>query len=375
MRALPPAERMRALFLVQGEGRGHTTQALALADALRARGHEVAAAAVGTSARRPRPAFLRRHLGAPVETFPSPSFAAGADGQIHLGATALAALRHLPLLGDALDRLDAVAARVEPDVVVSFYEPTAGVWRALRSPGVPLVAVAHQFMVEAPDYPAAPGQAGQRAAMRAFTRLAGWGADACLALSLYPAVDPSPRHRTTPPLLRRALFERRGLAGDGSLLVYLMEPSRAGELARWSDRHPDVRVHCFSDAPPHAHSPALTFHAPHPTRFLDHMARARGVVCTAGFESVSEAMWLGTPALMVPTPNHYEQRCNALDAERAGAGLAAEGLALSAFLDFLDAARPDPAPFRAWVAQAEAAAVSTLEAVAGLRRASARLAA
>ena len=41
------------------------------------------------------------------------------------------------------------------------------------------------------------------------------------------------------------------------------------------------------------------------------MGRCRGVVCTAGFESVSEAMWLGKPVCMAPTPGHYEQRCNA----------------------------------------------------------------
>jgi hypothetical protein len=44
------------------------------------------------------------------------------------------------------------------------------------------------------------------------------------------------------------------------------------------------------------------------------MAECRHVVCTAGFESVSEAAWLGKPLFLVPVENHVEQQVNALDA-------------------------------------------------------------
>ena len=44
----------------------------------------------------------------------------------------------------------------------------------------------------------------------------------------------------------------------------------------------------------------LTFHKLHGEKFLRLMASSRGVACTAGFESVSEAAYLGKPLLMVP---------------------------------------------------------------------------
>jgi uncharacterized protein (TIGR00661 family) len=367
------SSRLRILFLVQGEGRGHLTQALAAGEMLARAGHELAGAVVGASPRRRLPAFFLDGLGAPVETVESPNFVAGADGRVRLGATALAALAGLRRYGASLDRLGDALDRVEPDVVVNFYEGLGGAYALLRDTDVPVVAVGHQFLFGHDAYPFAPGQPLQRAAVTRYTRLAGAGAAERLALSFYDA-PPRDGFRVTPPLLRRSLFARAGRPTDGSLVVYLMEPAMAHALVGWSDRHPDVRLYCFSDVTPHAHSAALSFHALSGERFLDRMAVARGVVCSAGFESVSEAMWLGVPALMTPTPGHYEQRCNAADAEAAGAGIAARTLDLDRFLEWLDAhpapgdgdAAPATVAFRAWVARAERQLVQAVEAAAGL---------
>ena len=367
MRAAP----LRVLFVVQGEGRGHMTQALALGEMLRARGHAVVGCAVGAGRRGGVPAFFERAVGAPVVTVESPTFAAGADGRIRAATTLARAVRGLDRYSASLDRIDALVDDAEPDVIVSFYEGLVGAYAFLRPLDVPVVAVGHQFMTGRPGYPLLPGQPVQRAALAAYTRLAGFGASVRLALSFYDAGRFEPRDRVVPPLLRRDLFALADLEADGSLLVYLMDAALAPPLVAWSDRHPAVRLHVFADVAAHAHSPALTFHGLSGRAFLERMAVARGVVCTAGFESVSEAMWLGRPALMVPTPNHYEQRCNAADAEAVGAGWAAETLDLGPFLERLDAddagARAAATVrFRAWVAQAEDRAVGAVEAAAGL---------
>ncbi|MEO0557221.1 MAG: glycosyltransferase family protein [Bacteroidota bacterium] len=359
---------LTVLFVVQGEGRGHMTQGLALAEMLRRRGHQVVGAIVGVSARRDVPDFFRDGLATRIHCIASPNFVSGADGRIQLGQTVLHALGEWPRYAASVDAIGTLIEAIEPDVVVNFYEGMLGAYAARHTVDVPIVAVGHQFMFDHPSYPFASGQLVQRLAVRGFTRLAGQGADTRLALSFYDASPFSDgRTRVVPPLLRSALFELADRPTDGSLLVYLMEPRMARQLVAWSDRHPDVRIDCFSDVPAHEHSASLTFHALHGQRFLERMAVARGVVCTAGFESVSEAMWLGTPALMVPTPGHYEQRCNAGDAASVGAGLAAETLDLDAFIDSLEnGPPPDPGPFRAWVSQAEGRIVGAIEEAAGL---------
>ena len=65
---------MKYLFIVQGEGRGHLTQAIALEGILRSSGHEVVEVLVGKSSSRQLPAFFSRSIHAPIHRFESPNF-------------------------------------------------------------------------------------------------------------------------------------------------------------------------------------------------------------------------------------------------------------------------------------------------------------
>ena len=77
------------------------------------------------------------------------------------------------------------------------------------------------------------------------------------------------------------------------------------------------------------------------------MAECRHVVCTAGFESVSEAAWLGKPLFLVPVENHVEQQVNALDAQQFGFGLAENSFNLDRLAEL--PARLPAEKFRAWL--------------------------
>ena len=89
---------MKYLFIVQGEGHGHLTQALALEQILTARGHEIVEVLVGespTTAELP-PFFLSR-IQAPVSRFFSPGIELKDDRKRgNLLRSALQAGRHLP---------------------------------------------------------------------------------------------------------------------------------------------------------------------------------------------------------------------------------------------------------------------------------------
>ena len=66
---------MRYLFVIQGEGRGHLTQALSLAAMLRRNGHEIVGALVGRSPQRRLPAFFVEKIGLRITEFEAPQFA------------------------------------------------------------------------------------------------------------------------------------------------------------------------------------------------------------------------------------------------------------------------------------------------------------
>lgn len=48
------------------------------------------------------------------------------------------------------------------------------------------------------------------------------------------------------------------------------------------------------------------------------MSSSNGILCGAGFETPSEALFLGKKLLVIPMKNQYEQKCNALALEKMG---------------------------------------------------------
>ncbi len=358
---------LRVLFGVQGEGRGHMTQALAVAGWLRGRGHEVIAAIVGESERRSLPEFFRCGLAAPILPVPSPNFVADNRGGVAPWRSLWAhGSRWFSRYEPAVGLIDSHVEELRPDVVVNFFEAMVGYWALRRRPRVPLVAIAHQFMFLHPAYRFAPWWPVQQASLRAYTGVVGARADVRLALSLYPATAVAGRRlQVVPPILRpevHALAAQPLSSGD-FLLAYLMESGLAGGLRAWSDQHPGERLLCYWDGPASNHGPGLEFRELDGSAFLEHMAASRGVAMTAGFEAVAESMLLGKPALLVPVPGHYEQHCNALDAERAGAGVASREFDLDRLLAMVHGYAP-PTGFRDWVAGAETAVVGAIESAA-----------
>lgn len=354
---------LRVLFAVQGEGRGHMTQALAVREMLAAHGHQVCGVLLGRSAQRTPPRFFLEGIGAPVHAFESPNFAYHPKTKaVCLRRTAADGLRRSWIYRHHLETVGRQVAARKPDVILNFYEGLVGLFALTARPDVPIVAVGHQYMFFHPAYRFAPGRRLSRAAMKAYTRLTAAGARRLLALSFYEAEDrPERRLRVTPPILRRDLFALDGRRDEGFLLAYLLHRHLAERLVRWHERQPQQAVRCYWDGEAWNPRPNLHFLPLDGTRFLQDMARCRGVVCTAGFESVSEAMWLGKPVYMMPTPGHLEQHTNALDAQRAGAGLFGDNLDLDPFLAFLPRYVSPAERFRAWVARAEAIVLEEVE--------------
>ena len=157
-----------------------------------------------------------------------------------------------------------------------------------------------------------------------------------------------------PPILRKQLFGLTPNPNGNFTLVYLLNHGYADQIIPLgATPHPQTRLHCFYDKPG---APAEFQHfacAYVPQAGWREISEDDGrmpqrVVCTAGFESVSEAAWLGKPLFLVPVENHIEQQVNAIDAQQFGIGLGGEN---SFELDRL-AELPDRLPtekFRTWM--------------------------
>ncbi|QMW02527.1 glycosyltransferase family protein [Spirosoma foliorum] len=347
---------MRVLFLVQGEGRGHLTQALSLAQILQMAGHDVIGAIVGVTADRDVPKFFSEKFSAPITPIFSPGLVYNAGtNALEPVKTTLQAIRYAKPFWRSLVQVRDIIETERPDVVVNFFEMLGGMTYALLRPSVPMVCIAHQYMAFHPNFQRPKGQWLYRQAFKINTLLTCFGAKELLALSFDKQADePRQRLRIVPPLLRQEVTELKPTVGD-FLLAYVTQPGLKVELLKAHEQHPEIRMdgfHSGTTLPDQPVDDTLTFHAIDGKRFVEFMARCKAIVTTAGFESVCEAAYLGKPALMIPQANHYEQACNAIDGQRAGVGVASDRFDLDKLINYLPQHDKQLSErFRAWHAQ------------------------
>ena len=332
---------MRFLFVIQGEGRGHLTQAISLAQLVQSAGHEVSTAVVGLAPGRPIPAFFAEQFPAPHTTLATPAMVYCAKtNRLDVGATVWQALGKIGTFRQSMKQLRDTIEAHRPDVVVNFFELICGLTYAFYRPSAPVVSVAHQFMALRPDFPFPPKKRLDKLSFLALVRLNAIGSSELLGLSFDQQADvPEQRLRVVPPLLRHEIGQLIPTK-EPFFLAYTTQPGLRSQVLAAHRQHPNLPIRYYNAAaaePERVVDETFTECSLDGRRYLTDMARCSAVVTTAGFESVCEAMFLGKPVLMMPQPNHYEQACNAQDGQRAGAGFAAQTFDLDGFLNYLPA--------------------------------------
>lgn len=341
---------MKFIFIVQGEGRGHLTQALTLEERLRSEGHEVVEVLVGKSRYRKLPDFFLRQLKAPLSRFESPNFLpTPANRKNNITGSVLYNMLRLPAFVRSVFFLRRRIKASGADVVVNFYELLTGMTYLLLRPGVCQVCIGHQYLFLHKDFVFPDANRLELAMLKLFTRLTSIGADERLALSFTRMDnDEKRRIRVVPPLLRKEVMKLKPLQGD-YIHGYMVNAGFASQVNEWHTKRPDVPLHFFYDKKGITDvvevDPTLHYHPLDDRAFLSQMAGCRAYASTAGFESICEAMYLGKPVLMVPA--HIEQECNAYDAMRAGVGVVSREFSLDSLLKFSVEFKPD-GMFPAW---------------------------
>lgn len=361
------------LFIVQGEGRGHLTQALSLAQILRGAGHSVLGALVGVTPGRPVPTFFAEAFGARIEPVNSPGLVySSKTNELLMVRTLLATLRQGRTVARSIRQVRDAIDRYEPDLVINFYELLGGLTYAYYRPDVPMICVAHQYLAFHPVFRFPARKWLARWAFLGNTWLTSLRAEERLALSFDELPNlPKKRVRVVPPLIRREITDREPDLGN-YWLVYLTQSGLASQLLEAHRQHPEVRLRFFNPAtsvPDEVIDETLMCHQINGQRFIEAMQRCRAVVTTAGFESVCEAFYLSKPVLMMPQPNHYEQVCNALDGERVGVGVASNRLDFDTLLNHLphhDFRKNEQ--FRGWQQQSNRLFLDALERVVRHKR-------
>jgi uncharacterized protein (TIGR00661 family) len=317
---------MRILYGVNGEGMGHATRSEVVIGSLLG-SHDVRVVASGVAYR-----HLRSRLPRVDEIF-GPTFAMD-EGEIQRWATVRQNVQHaFHELPDTVKGWVAEVDEWKPDVVISDFEPLAGVYA--RSTHTPLIAVDNMSILYRCRHDAeiVGAQRQDYLLARAVTQSMVPGAVEYIVTTFFR--PPLAREGTTlvPPIIRPEIVDAEPERGE-HLVVYSsgdpreLEALRAGGMA--------ARVYGMRGGPDHIQVDGnLELRPRSSADFVESLRTARGVVAGGGFSLLSEAVYLGKPILSVPLHGQFEQVMNARYVQRLEYGLYADQVTEEVLSEFI----------------------------------------
>ncbi len=339
----------RFVFIVQGEGRGHLSQALAMMQIVEKTGGRVEAVYAGCSRGNALPEYFVRTISDKLRIYKAPGFI---PDRRQTGVKMLRTfIRNFFLIPVFLKQIKALSSEIvslSPDTVINFYEINGALAMRRFPSSIRRIAVAHHFWYSHPDAVLPGGFPLQRRLLQWHNRIVIRSSDIVLALSFRPAKD-SGSISIVPPLIAdevRALNRKTGSAD----LAYFLYPGFADRFIKNTENIPGYQADIFitGDRKPVVPD-GITIHKLDRKQFVFLLAGCRYLVTTAGFETVAEAAYLGVPVLTVATGNHFEQECNALDMQLAGIGMTSAKPDPGELTDFVPGKHAD---FKEWADKA-----------------------
>ena len=349
---------MKYLFIIQGEGRGHLTQAISLSSILRKNGHEVVGALVGKNKDRVIPKFFYDKIGTEVITYNSPNFVWNkAETDVKLFQTVVSNMTTSKFrdYNKSMDLIHNEIKEREPDVVINFYELLAGLTNLRYNEQTPFISMAHQYLIMHSQYPFRKMDKQKMLYLKLNTFLSSYGSSKKLGLSFYDMEEDTNNNISiVPPLLRDEVLKLKPTQGD-YILTYIVVKGFAEEIMKWHYENPKHKLHVFWDKNTESEETeiddTLTFHKINDIKFLEYLANCKAFVTTAGFESVCEAMYLNKSIMMIPT--HVEQKINSLDAQSSGIGIASNDFNITKILNLSNTKSEGDKSFNSWIESAE----------------------
>jgi uncharacterized protein (TIGR00661 family) len=346
---------MRYVFIVQGEGRGHMTQAITLRNILVSNGHEVVEILMGTSPNRVIPSFFVEKINTTINTFQSPNFSPIKRNKKQ--STLKSILFNIPRIHHYVSSVRFIHKRIKtlnPDRVINFYDVLGGITYQIFKIQNPMICIAHQYIFMHQDFKFPKKSKSEIAGLLLFTKLTCLKATKVLALSFGNFREfHEPTFSLVPPLLRQEVINAQSEKGD-FILGYILNPHFETQIREWHTQHPEFALRFFWDNKTADEitqiDNTLSFYKLNDVKFIDNMKSCMAYATTGGFESICEALYLEKPVLMVPA--HIEQECNVVDAMNVGAGIYSKEFDIMKLIEFTQNYHPS-IDFKPWVLGAE----------------------
>jgi uncharacterized protein (TIGR00661 family) len=298
----------KCIFFIQGEGRGHCTQAIALKQVFDQIGIEVIGVYIGKNHMQRNHDWVLKELNVPIHgNYYSPNFVYH-NNKIELIRTGIKAIKNLGEIKKSINYIKSLIRLHKPDFVVNFYEPLVGT--SLKKSNIPLYTIGHQFMIDHPNYP--KQLPIQRCLISLFNKIVAGNSKSILALSYYPDHN----HKNilvSPPLLRSNVLNAAPYIIPNKVTAYVVNSYLVYDLMYQAEANIDKNFTVYNET--HV-SKSENFECKKVgPSFVDDLLNSEYVICSGGFETICEAIYLNKTILAVPVDNHAEQILNTIDAK------------------------------------------------------------
>ncbi len=312
---------MRILYAIQGTGNGHLSRAMDVAPALEKYG-EVDYFVSGAQSDISFPFPIKyRSKGL--------SFYFGKRGGINYSKTIFknsAARLYKELKSFPVENYD---------LVINDFEPISA-WSA-KMKGVKCVALSHQSAILDGSFP--KPEKGDLIGETILKKYAP-------AQKHYGFHFQAKGDNIFTPIIRKAIRDAE-VTNDGHFTVYL--PAYSDEkIVKVLRQIPEISWQVFSK---HTKSSSvvnsISIQPINSDEFIKSITSCEGVLCGAGFETPSEALFLGKKLLVIPMKNQYEQQCNAFALEEMGIPVVSKlsENAIPIIRSIIDQDMPNPYPY------------------------------
>jgi len=304
----------RIIYALSGQGRGHASRVIAISDELRKSGHEILFCCGGTSKQ------VLESRGEHVLDVPALRHQVNGN-KLRPLHTLYRNFQYIINRRKIISDLTARFAAFKPDLLITDFEAFSS--RAARHLKVPVISFDHQHIVTETKY-TLPPHSWLDAVITAFTiKLIAPKKPEHILISTFFYPPLKKPHRTTliPPIIRDEIQKVKPQRGDHVVVYFNQSEGTEQFLETLSRIEKRFVIYNFSIPARADRYRNLEFKKPSIKGFLHDLATCHSVICTAGFTLISEVLYLGKPALVMPNGGILEQTLNAIFLEQSGLGV------------------------------------------------------
>ncbi len=312
----------RVVYGVSGEGSGHSSRAREMARHLLRQGHDLWLVSYDRG---------YRNLKDDFRVFETEGLTiASCDNRVSVVKTFTENLTRIPAGHRRLQQLRQQLFRdFQPHCVITDFEPMTAY--LANHHDLPLVTIDNQHRMRYMQYACPPGLETDNLVTRTIIRAMVPRPDVSLVITFMFSHTTNNRTFLFPPILRQDVLQTEPTRGD-HVLVYLTSgyESLLEQLKTCArERFVIYGYHREDRQGPCQYKPFSQ------DGFLADLASAKGVIATAGFTLISEALYLKKPYCAFPMTGQFEQQLNAAMLAQLGYGKNAQELTPETIGDFL----------------------------------------